>query len=112
AMLSRDGLPSDMTEEKLITLALRMLGSFDFKGYSLSEFVKNCTVTFMEHPDPNVRTAAALTSCTLYVNDPICHQVSSHALKAVSVVLEKLLTVAVTDPSAALRCDVLQSLDP
>lgn len=112
AMLSRDGLPSDMTEEELITLALKMLGSFDFKGYSLSEFVKNCTVTYMEHSDPRVRKAAALTSCALYVNDPVCHQVSSNSLKAVSLVLEKLLTVAVTDTSADIRCEVLQAMDP
>ncbi|CAN6610146.1 serine/threonine-protein kinase Tor2p [Trichomonascus vanleenenianus] len=111
AMLQREGT-SDMTEEKLITLALNMLRTFDFKGYSLSEFVKNCTVNFMEHSDANVRKAAALTSCELYVNDPICFQVSANSLKSVSFVLEKLLTVAITDPSAEIRYEVLQSLNP
>lgn len=112
AMLSRDGLSNEMSDESLITLALQMLGSFDFKAYSLSEFVKTVTVTYLEHPDPGVRKAAVITSCSLYVNDPICHQVSAYALRSVSIVLEKLLMVAISDPSADIRCVVLRSLTP
>ena len=111
-MMMRDGASSDSSDEVILTLALQMLGIFDFKGYSLSEFVKNCVITYMDYPDKQVRLAAALTSCKLYVNDPVCHQVSNHSLKAVNYVLEKLLSTAVSDPSAEIRYEIMNSLDP
>ncbi|ANB15187.1 phosphatidylinositol kinase-related protein kinase TOR1 [Sugiyamaella lignohabitans] len=109
--LAKDGLSSDMTENQLITLALTVLGLFNFKGRSLSDFVKDCVIRYMEHDDPQVRKAAALTSCKIYTKDPICNHVSSNALKSVGIVIERLLTISVTDPSAEIRYEVLSSLD-
>jgi FKBP12-rapamycin complex-associated protein len=40
-----------------------------------------------------------LASTQLFINDPICNQTSSHSIEIVNDVLEKLLTVGITDPS-------------
>lgn len=100
---------------ELITLALTTLGSFDFSGKSnytvdiqllttilaghvLNEFVRNCALPYLENDTPEVRRAAALTCCRLFVRDPICYQASSHAIEIISDVLDKLLTVGIADP--------------
>lgn len=110
-MLSKEGLTSNMTDDELIVLTLEILGSFDFKGQSLAEFVKNCALYYIDHDNPRVRKAAALTSSHLYIDDPICFQVSAHSLQLVSQVLERLLTVALSDQVAEIRLDVLNSLE-
>ena len=87
----------------MIVLALKILGTFDFKGQSLSEFVKSCALFYIDHENPQVRKAAALTSINLFTSDPICYQSSSYSLKSVNQVLEKLLTVALSDPIPEIR---------
>lgn len=113
-MINRDSnnnnTSQDYTDDKVIVLALRILGSFDFKGQSLSEFVKNCALYYIDHENPQVRKAAALTSINLFTADPICYQSSSHSLKSVNQVLEKLLTVALSDPVPEIRREILNSL--
>ncbi|ODQ63316.1 FAT-domain-containing protein [Nadsonia fulvescens var. elongata DSM 6958] len=110
SMISKESNGNDtMTENQLVTLALRILGGFTFK-HSLSEFVRYCAITYIEDEDPSVRREAALTSCCLYLNDPICFQISAYSLKAVGEVIVKLLTVAVTDPVSQIRLDILKSL--
>lgn len=110
-MLTRDGLSSEGTDDDLIVLALDILGTFDFKGHSLSEFVKTCAIFYIDHANPRVRKAAALNSCHLYIRDPICYQVSARSLRSVSEVIEKLLHLAVSDPVGQIRLEVLCSLE-
>ncbi|XP_006461830.1 hypothetical protein AGABI2DRAFT_151451 [Agaricus bisporus var. bisporus H97] len=95
---------------ELITLALTTLGSFDFNGHVLNEFVRNCAVPYLEDDQPEVRRAAALTCCRLLVCDPICYQSSSHAIEIISDVLDKLLTVGIADPDSSIRQTVLGAL--
>ncbi|EJD07323.1 atypical/PIKK/FRAP protein kinase [Fomitiporia mediterranea MF3/22] len=94
-----------------IRLALDTLGSFDFSGHILNEFVRSCAVPYLEDDHPDIRQAAALTCCRLFVRDPICHQVSNHSIEIISDVLDKLLTVGIADPDPAIRLTVLSSLD-
>ena len=56
-----------------IRLALDTLGSFDFSGHILNEFVRSCALPYLEDDHPDIRKAAALTCCRLFVRDPICH---------------------------------------
>ncbi|KAF7308846.1 Serine/threonine-protein kinase TOR [Mycena kentingensis (nom. inval.)] len=93
-----------------IKLALEMLGSFDFTGHVLNEFVRNCAVPYLEEDNPDIRRAAAVTCCKLFVRDPIFYSSSSHAIQVISDVLNKLLTVAIADPDASIRKVVLISL--
>ncbi|KAF3011376.1 phosphatidylinositol kinase- protein kinase tor1 [Neopestalotiopsis sp. 37M] len=94
-----------------IKLALNTLGSFDFSGHVLNEFVRDVAIKYVEDDDPQIREAAALTCCQLYVRDPIVNQTSYHALQVVGDVIEKLLTVGVADPEADIRRTVLAALD-
>ena len=94
-----------------IALALWTLGTFDFSGHILNEFVRDVTVRYSENESPEIRKAAALTCCQLFVHDPIVHQTSSHSIQVVSDVIDKLLTVCVGDPDPEIRQVVLVSLD-
>ncbi|KAK0644594.1 armadillo-type protein [Cercophora newfieldiana] len=94
-----------------IKLALNTLGSFDFSGHVLNEFVRDVAIKYVEDDDPEIREAAALTCCQLYVRDPIVNQTSYHALQVVADVIEKLLTVGVSDPDPKIRQTVLAALD-
>lgn len=94
-----------------VALALHTLGSFDFSGHVLNEFVRDVAIRYVEDDDPKIRKAAALTCCQLFVRDPIVYQTSHHSLQVVSDVIEKLLTVGVADPESDIRCTVLMSLD-
>lgn len=98
-------------KDQEIALALHTLGSFDFSGHVLNEFVRDVAIRYVEDDDPAIRKAAALTCCQLFVKDPIVHQTSHHAIQVVSDVIEKLLTVGVADPVADIRRTVLISLD-
>ncbi|KAK0707622.1 phosphatidylinositol 3-kinase-like protein [Lasiosphaeris hirsuta] len=94
-----------------VKLALNTLGSFDFSGHVLNEFVRDVAIKYVEDDDPEIREAAALTCCQLYVRDPIVNQTSYHALQVVADVIEKLLTVGVSDPDHKIRQTVLAALD-
>ncbi|KAF6831023.1 FAT domain-containing protein [Colletotrichum musicola] len=94
-----------------VKLALNTLGSFDFTGHVLNEFVRDVAVKYVEDEDPETREAAALTCCQLYVRDPIVSQTSYHAIQVVGDVIERLLTVGVSDPEPNIRRTVLAALD-
>lgn len=127
--MSRDPKDPQQAEQKEaeIALALQTLGSFDFSGrcfcprssrastepwqsgYILNEFVKDVAIRYVEDDNAVIRKAAALTSCQLFINDPSVNQVSRHAIQVVSTVIERLLAVAVSDPSKFSRssCSII-----
>src|SRR5690606_35234251 len=74
-----------------IKLALNTLGSFDFSGHVLNEFVRDVAIKYVDDESPDIREAAALTCCQLYIRDPIVNQTSFHAIQVVNEVIEKLL---------------------
>ncbi|KAJ7823024.1 phosphatidylinositol 3-kinase [Mycena leptocephala] len=102
-------IQSDKNPE-LIKLALSTLGSFDFSGHVLNEFVRSCALPYLEEDNAEIRRAAAVTCCRLFVRDPIFYSASSHAIQVISDVLNKLLTVGIADPDASIRKVVLSSL--
>ncbi|MCJ1320534.1 phosphatidylinositol kinase- protein kinase tor1 [Xylographa vitiligo] len=93
-----------------IALALHTLGSFDFRGHVLNEFVRDVALPFVTNNSADIRKAAALTCCQLYIQDPIIHQTSFHAKQVVGQVISKLLGVGVGDPDPDIRRTVLQAL--
>ncbi|KAF9190501.1 phosphatidylinositol kinase- protein kinase tor1 [Haplosporangium sp. Z 767] len=92
-------------------LALRILGSFNFSGHMLNEFVRDCCVVYLDDEHTEVRQSAAQTCCQLFARDPIVFQTSEHAMQVVDEVLEKLMLVGIADPDATIRQTVLNSLD-
>jgi FKBP12-rapamycin complex-associated protein len=107
----RDATTGDTKDVETIVLALTTLGSFDFTNHVLNEFVRDCIVTYLEDDVADIRKAAAVTCCQLFVRDPICNQTSVHAIKVVGEVLEMLLIVGIADLDPSIRQTVLSSLD-
>ncbi|KAI6250061.1 Serine/threonine-protein kinase tor2 [Erysiphe necator] len=107
---SKDPLAFEHRQSE-VKLALNTLGSFEFSGYVLNEFVRDVAIKYVEDENPEIRKAAALTCCQLYVRDPVLNQTSYHAIRVVSDVIEKLLTVGVADPDPCIRKTVLAALD-
>lgn len=105
------GSGEDNKSVDTITTALQTLGDFDLSGHILNEFVRNCTLPYLESDHAEIRKAAAITCARLFMQDPICFQTSMHAIEVVNDVLDKLMTVAIADPIAHLRLTVLKALD-
>ncbi|PRT55035.1 Serine/threonine-protein kinase TOR2 [Wickerhamiella sorbophila] len=110
SMLARIG--GDMTDTETLTNLILILSEFDFKDRMLATFCKDCVIKHTSNPDSRVRKAAAITCCRIFIKEPISTQVSVNALETVHVVLEKLLTVGVTDTSSDIRLEVLQAMGP
>ena len=94
-----------------IALGLHTLGSFDFKGHVLNEFVRDVALPYVKNSSPEIRRAAALTCCQIYIRDPIIRQTSIHAIGVVSSVVSKLLDAAVGDNVAEIRRTIFHALD-
>jgi FKBP12-rapamycin complex-associated protein len=108
---ARDFGPQESYSDAEIALALHTLGSFDFSGHILNEFVRDVAINYVENDNPDIRKASALTCCQLFVHDPIINQTSGHSIQVVSEVIDKLLTVGIGDPDPEIRRTVLWSLD-
>ncbi|CAG7961711.1 unnamed protein product [Penicillium olsonii] len=108
---AKDFALHELHSDSDIALALHTLGSFDFSGHILNEFVRDVAINYVENDNPEIRKASALTCCQLFVHDPIINQTSGHSIQVVSEVIDKLLTVGVGDPDPEIRRTVLWSLD-
>ncbi|CCK68465.1 phosphatidylinositol kinase-related protein kinase TOR1 KNAG_0B00160 [Huiozyma naganishii CBS 8797] len=101
----------DANDTKIVIQALCMLQTINYK-YPMTEFVRGTIISYIEHNDPRVRELAAVTSCDLFVRDDICRQTSANSLNAVSEVLSKLLTVAITDMVPEIRLQIVRHMNP
>ncbi|RKP27125.1 armadillo-type protein [Syncephalis pseudoplumigaleata] len=110
-----NGMPkepiSHETNDDIVILALTTLGTMDFNGRMLHEFVRDCVVYYLDADNADVRKAAAVTTCQLFIRDPICYQTSNHAIEVMRDVLGRLLSVAVADSNPHTREVVISSLD-
>ncbi|RMZ86883.1 hypothetical protein DV736_g5890, partial [Chaetothyriales sp. CBS 134916] len=104
------GLPAEYSTSE-IHLALVTLGTFDFSGHILNEFVRDVTIRYATHENADIRLAAAITCSQLFTRDPIMNQKGNNAIQVVSEVVDKLLTMAVGDPDPSIRAQVLHSLN-
>ncbi|KAL8658559.1 MAG: hypothetical protein Q9202_007526 [Teloschistes flavicans] len=109
---AKDFKPTPADQKDLeIVLALDTLGSFDFSGLQLNEFVRDVAIRYVDNGNARIRKSAALTCCQIYTSDPIIYQTSIHAIRTVATVVEQLLVLGVTDPEPDIRKTVLRSLD-
>ncbi|GJN89148.1 hypothetical protein Rhopal_002122-T1 [Rhodotorula paludigena] len=120
-------LPEERDETQII-LALEVLGTFNFKGvfqiqrgagpveveeeHSLGEFIRDHVVRYVEDDNPEIRSSAALSCCSVLANDPVVSHTSNNAIRLVNEVLEKLLTLAIADPDPTIRQLTISHLDP
>ncbi|KAK0535707.1 phosphatidylinositol kinase- protein kinase tor1 [Tilletia horrida] len=112
-LVSRDVVAHGVAAEsaETIVIALNTLGSFNFSGQMLSDFVRTCTLPYLEDDNVEVRKAAAISCAKRFSQDPICYQSSIHAIEVVNDVLDKLISVGIADPDPRLRYLVLQHLE-
>ncbi|KAK7512486.1 armadillo-type protein [Phyllosticta citriasiana] len=110
---NRDHKTAEVIRQKEgeIALALKTLGDFNFSGHVLNEFVRDVAIRYVEADNREIRKAAALTACQLFIADPIVTQQSQHAIQVVGDVIEKLLTCGVADVDPDIRHTVLRALD-
>lgn len=98
-----------------ITLALRTLGSFDFHGRSLMQFIRHCADTYLCSEHREIRLEAVKTCCRLLSpavqSMKVSGRYSATLMHTVQDVLGKLLVVGVTDADSDVRYCVLASLD-
>lgn len=90
-------------------LALRTLGTFNFDGNPLLQFVRRCADHFLTSEQAEVRLEAVRTCSRLLrlaLNQP-----GPTVTNTVSAVLGKLLVVGITDTDPDVRISVLASLD-
>lgn len=100
---------NDSSDAEILIQTLRIFEKTTFK-IRLTDFVKNVIIFYIEHDNDMVRKLAALTSCDIFRADHICTETSFYSLNTVSEVLEKLLTIAVTDLNPDIRLEIMQHL--
>lgn len=107
---------SGPAEVQTIVLALKTLGTFDFEGHSLLQFVQRCADHFLNHENQDirmeaVRTCTRLLKAALAKNNADSTGVYDTLKETVANVLEKLLVVGITDPNPNVRLRVLKCID-
>ncbi|KAL7753608.1 phosphatidylinositol kinase- protein kinase tor1 [Sorochytrium milnesiophthora] len=104
-------LPSPESRDTAsVLLALRTLGTFDFKGHSLNEFIREVVTLYLDDDMLEVRQAAVTTCASILAQDPVQFQTSGHSIQTVNEVLGKLIMAGIADPDAKIRQTVLESL--
>ncbi|KAL3272654.1 hypothetical protein HHI36_014119 [Cryptolaemus montrouzieri] len=105
---------SETVDPQMIVLALYTLGTFDFKGQSLLPFVQRCSTYYTMHETQEVRLEAVRTSCRLLKKAILATAAnpSRTVTQIVAKVINKLLTVGLTDTDPSVRFGVLTSMDP
>ena len=99
------------SDPRLIALALRTLGTFDFQPHVLTEMVRESIVNYLDDDNPTIRAEAAKTCTKLIVKPGQMAPAVGHGAATVAEVLEKLLIVGIADPDANIRYTVLSSID-
>lgn len=103
----------EIADTEIIVLALKTLATFDFEGQRLLPFVQRCAHYFLIHERNEVRLEAVKTTCRLlrHAIHSTAKNSSETVIKTVAAVLQKLLSVGLTDTDPNVRYAVLVSLD-
>lgn len=96
-----------------IVLGLRTLGSFDFEGHSLLQFVRHCADSYLHSEDKSIRLEAVRTCSNLLKGSMmgLAGRKSQTVMSTINEVLAKLLVVGITDQDPDVRCCVMECLD-
>jgi FKBP12-rapamycin complex-associated protein len=110
--MSQSGLLGDAHDTQIIVLGLRTLGSFNFEGHSLLQFVRHCADTYLHSEEKEIRLEAVRTCSSLLRGMLICvGNKSQTVLSTINDVLAKLLIAGITDGDPVVRKCVLDNLD-
>lgn len=104
---------SETHDVQSIVLALSTLGSFNFDGHSLLQFVRRCADHFLNSEQQQIRLEAVKTCSKLLrlAIESTVNRPSQTVTTTVADVLGKLLVVGITDTVPEVRYWVLASFD-
>ncbi|EGR30890.1 phosphatidylinositol 3- and 4-kinase family protein, putative [Ichthyophthirius multifiliis] len=98
-------------DEKSIANAIQTLSTFNFSKYEneLANFVKDNVLDYLDDKNNKIiRKAAAKAGCLLYVKKKREQQISKNIMYEI---LEKFMSVAISDPEDEIRQTMLSSLN-
>ena len=123
-----------------IELAIRTFGSFNWDGMDLLRFIQECVLPYLDGHRATIRIAAAVACCRLLAADRAAEKLvepewsyvdncrRTHVAStltafregltrsgdddALSMILERVLVVGVSDPELDVRCASLNALTP
>jgi FKBP12-rapamycin complex-associated protein len=72
-------------------------------GHQLDDLVRSCALPYLEDELPEIRLRAVITCCRLFMRDISGIARSNTSLEIINDVLEKLLTVSISDTGAYTR---------
>lgn len=90
-----------------IVFGLRVLAEFDFGCHSIHDIVCKALFVYEDHDNSQVRKAAALTCCQYFLSDLLLNHRRIPCMP--SDVHDKLLSLAIGDPSPKIREAVLSA---
>eukprot|EP00092_Neocalanus_flemingeri_P019853 GFUD01021504.1.p1 GENE.GFUD01021504.1~~GFUD01021504.1.p1 ORF type:complete len:2235 (+),score=707.01 GFUD01021504.1:192-6707(+) len=103
----------DPPDSQSVVLGLNTLGSFDFEGHSLLQFVRHCADTYLHSEEKEIRLEAVKTCSSLLRSALLgaAGRKSPTVLSTINEVLAKLLIVGITDSDPDVRFSVLDCLN-
>ena len=112
-LVSGSGVVMEPPDSQSVVLALKTLGSFDFEGHSLLQFVRHCADTYLHSEEKEIRLEAVKTCSSLLRSALLgaAGKKSPTVMSTINEVLAKLLIVGITDSEPDVRFSVLDCLN-
>ena len=100
-------------DSQSVVLGLKTLGSFDFEGHSLLQFVRHCADTYLHSEEKEIRLEAVKTCSSLLRSalQGAAGRKSPTVMSTINEVLAKLLITGITDSDPDVRLSVLDCLN-
>ena len=111
--ITHSGQSPEPPDTASIVLGLRTLGSFDFEGHSLLQFVRHCADNYLHSEEKLIRLEAVRTCSSLLEGTllGLAGRNSQTVMSTVNEVLAKLLVVGITDRDPDIRFCVMDCLN-
>lgn len=111
--MAHGGQSPEPPDTASIVLGLRTLGSFDFEGHSLLQFVRHCADNYLHSEEKLIRLEAVRTCSSLLEGTllGLAGRNSQTVMSTVNEVLAKLLVVGITDRDPDIRLCVMDCLN-
>ena len=112
-LVSGGGAAIEPPDSQSVVLALKTLGTFDFEGQSLLQFVRHCADTYLNSEEKEIRLEAVKTCSSLLRSALLgaAGKKSPTVMSTINEVLAKLLIVGITDSEPEVRFSVLECLN-
>lgn len=112
-LVSGGGAALEPPDSQSVVLALKTLGTFDFEGQSLLQFVRHCADTYLNSEEKEIRLEAVKTCSSLLRSALLgaAGKKSPTVMSTINEVLAKLLIVGITDSEPDVRVSVLDCLN-